>query len=69
MNCDVHSSIPRVTHKRASFATLAFGWLAARFRDVTVAADVLHDIQWAAPWDDGQSPPCQRDQSEPAGCR
>jgi hypothetical protein len=69
MNSDVHSSVPRATHKRASFAISPFGWLAARFRDVMMAAKVLHDIQWAAPWDHSQSPPSRSGQSETAARR
>ena len=69
MSSDIHPSASCTNHKRASFATLSFGWLSARFRDVMVAAEVLHDIQWAAPWDDAQSPPSRCDQSESVACR
>ena len=52
MSTDLQPSLSCVTHKRVSFVTLLLGWMKARFGDVMLAAEVLHDIQWAAPWDD-----------------
>jgi hypothetical protein len=69
MSSDVHYSVPCATHKRASFGIPPFGWLAARFREVMIAAEVLHDIQWAAPWDHSQPPPSRSEQSETAARR
>jgi hypothetical protein len=53
MRSDRQTGHPDTTHKPASFAPL--GWLKARLQDVKVVADVLHEAQWAAPWDDSQS--------------
>jgi hypothetical protein len=30
-------------------------WMRARFLDLVIAGEVLHDVQWAAPWRDCQS--------------
>ncbi len=69
MTGDIPASAPGTIHKRASFAKLSFAWLSARFRDVMIAAEVLHDIQWAAPWDDSQSAASGCRQPETAACR
>jgi len=53
MHSDFHTGHPDTSHKPASFAPL--GWLKARFQDVMTVADVLHDAQWSAPWDEPQS--------------
>jgi hypothetical protein len=55
MRSDFHCGCPDATHKPASFALL--GWMKARFRDVMIVAEVLHEVRWAAPWDDSQSSP------------
>jgi hypothetical protein len=47
MRSNTHSS---PTHKFSSFGLLA--WLKVRLADVMVAAQVLTDIQMAAPWDE-----------------
>jgi hypothetical protein len=57
MSTDLHASSPRATHKRTSSTVSLLGWMKARFGDVMVTAEVLHDVQWAAPWDDAQSAP------------
>jgi hypothetical protein len=69
MSSDAHSSASSTIHKRGSFATLPLAWLSARFRDIMIAAEVLHDIQWAAPWDDSQSPASGCRQPETAARR
>ena len=45
------------THKQSSLALPLLGWMKARFGDVMVTAEVLHDVQWVAPWDNAQSAP------------
>jgi hypothetical protein len=55
MSTDPHSSSSCVTHKRTSSTVPLLGWMKARLGDVMVTAEVLHDVQWAAPWDNAQS--------------
>jgi|GEM_PF-6513738 len=55
MNSDLHPGYPSTTYKPASFISNPLGWAKARFRDLMVTADVLHEIQWAAPWDEPES--------------
>ena len=59
MSSDLHSSYPSPIYKPASFIGNLLEWAKARHRDVMVAADVLHEIQWSTPWDDTRpvSPP------------
>jgi hypothetical protein len=64
MSSDLHSSVPRLTHKQASFVIRPLGWLMARVRDLMVTAEVLHDIQWAAPWDPSPPAPSRNKSSE-----
>lgn len=56
MSSELHPSHPSPTYKPASFIGNALGWVKARQRDLMVAATVLHEIQWAAPWDEPESP-------------
>jgi hypothetical protein len=52
MSTDSHSGCQVGPYKPASFNTHLIRWLKARFRDVMIVAEVLHDVQYAAPWDD-----------------
>ena len=56
MSSDYHPDSPGTTHKPTSSITRLPGWIKARFRDAMVVAEVLHDLRWAAPWDDARSP-------------
>jgi len=56
MSSDYHPGSPGTTHKPISSITRLPGWMKARFLDVMVVAEVLHDVRWAAPWDDARSP-------------
>ncbi|MEO8300828.1 MAG: hypothetical protein ABI608_03490 [Rhizomicrobium sp.] len=55
MSSDLHPGSPGTTHKPASFISHLLGWLKAGHRDVMIAADVLHEKQWTAPWDQAPS--------------
>jgi len=52
MSSDYHPGSPGTTHKPTSSITRLPEWMKARFLDVMVVAEVLHDVRWAAPWDD-----------------
>ena len=56
MSSDCHPGSPGTTYKPTSSITRLPGWMKARFLDVMVVAEVLHDVRWAAPWDDARSP-------------
>jgi len=55
MRSDLFSGCQDTPYKPASLSTRLLGWLKSRFQDIMVTADVLHDAQWTAPWDDSQS--------------
>jgi hypothetical protein len=52
MNSDLHPGCPGVTYKPTSFIPRLRGWMKARLRDLMIVADVMHEVQWSAPWDD-----------------
>ena len=56
MRNDIHSNSPGTTHKPGSFILHPLGWMKARFRDIMVVAEVMHEVQWTAPWDEPGSP-------------
>ena len=60
MSHDLQSSSAATTHKRSSSTLPLLGWMKAGFADVMVAAEVLHDVQWTAPWDQSRSAPQAR---------
>jgi hypothetical protein len=55
MESDFNSSFKSATHKPASFKHQLLGWVKGRLRDILIAAEVLHDVQFAAPWLDCES--------------
>ena len=56
MESDLNTGFQVAPYKPASFNTHLLGWVKARLRDIVIAAEVLHDVQFAAPWLD-QEPP------------
>lgn len=55
MNSDLCSDCQAAPYGPASLNIHLVGWMKARFRDLIIAGDVLHEMQWAAPWRDPQS--------------
>jgi hypothetical protein len=53
---DINTGFRVAPYKRASFNIHLLGWVKARLRDIVIAAEVLHDVQFAAPWLDHESP-------------
>ena len=49
MNSNLHPG-PAGTIYKPTFPVL--GWVKARLADVMVAAEVLHEARWSAPWDE-----------------
>jgi hypothetical protein len=56
MKNDRNSGFQAAPVKPSSFDIQLLGWVKARLRDVMIAAEVLHDVQFAAPWLDCQPP-------------
>lgn len=60
MRGDMHSGVSGPNHKHTSFVIPPLGWVMAWVRDVMIVAEVLHDIRWAAPWDQSPSAPSRK---------
>jgi hypothetical protein len=55
MNSNLHSRCQAAPYKAASSDITLLGWMKATLRDILIAAEVLPDVQFAAPWRDCQS--------------
>jgi hypothetical protein len=69
MRGDLHSGVSGPNHKHTSFVIPPLGWVMAWVRDVMIVAEVLHDIRWAAPWDQSPSAPSRSEPSKTAARR
>jgi hypothetical protein len=56
MENDLNPSFRITPHKPASLKNRLIAWVKAWSRDIMIAAEVLHEAQFSAPWRDCQSP-------------
>jgi hypothetical protein len=56
MENDINPSFSIPPHKPASLKNRLLGWVKAWLQDIMIAAEVLHEAQFSAPWRDCQSP-------------
>jgi hypothetical protein len=68
MKTDFKTLFQIADHKPDSFKHRALGWVRARWRDIMIAAEVLHEAQFAAPWRDPQHPHRPNQQLRKVSC-